>query len=381
MITVRGEGVPLRAAQAFAARFTQLARERFEVDLTVDAAALLRRRPAAAVSSAACRAQVSHGGSARLLRAADGWWALNLARPSDVELMPALVEGSVDDPWQAVTTWSARRSAQQVVGRAVLLGLAAARLGETPVPTAPWRVGTSAPAERFTRPMVGGRVVNLGSLWAAPLAARLLGMLGFEIVHVESIARPDASRWGDPGLYRALRQGAQVRMIDFESERGQRELHALVASADVVIEASRPRALRALGVAPDDVLSDGRARTWLQLTGHGPTQPHRIGFGDDAAVAAGLVSRLGPDSPGFCGDAVADPLTGLLGAVAVATTHRDDRAAVLQMSLADAAAVALRVADRVTMAQHLDQADSPQHILERQGCPVRLEAHTRNGAR
>ena len=42
----------------------------------------------------------------------------------------------------------------------------------------------------------------------------------------------------------------------------------------------------------------------------------RIGFGDDAAVAGGLVVWDGPD-PYFCCDAVADPISGLTAAAAV----------------------------------------------------------------
>jgi len=40
------------------------------------------------------------GGGTRLIPAADGWWALNLAR--DADLVPALTQAPAgDDPWQA----------------------------------------------------------------------------------------------------------------------------------------------------------------------------------------------------------------------------------------------------------------------------------------
>src|SRR5690606_4917625 len=128
------------------------------------------------------------------------------------------------------------------------------------------------------------------------------------------------SRWGDPDFYADLRDGAEVRHLDFTSAAGRRSLSRLLAGADVVVAASRPRALEALGVPPNVVMSDGRARTWLQITGHGPDSPHRVAFGDDAAVAGGLVTLDREQRPGFYGDAVADPLTGMLGALAVAGT-------------------------------------------------------------
>ena len=42
---------------------------------------------------------------------------------------------------------------------------------------------------------------------------------------------------------------------------------------------------------------------------------NRIGFGDDVAAAAGLVALDDAGDPVFCGDAIADPLTGLTAVV------------------------------------------------------------------
>lgn len=332
-------GRPATVARRASRALAEVARARFGVDLDVDGARLLGQRarlPGVLRSTAAPR--LSRGGSARLLRAADQWWTLNLARPSDLDLLPALIESEVTDPWPVVEDWASRIPAEAIVERATMLGMAAARLGETPAPLAPWRT-TERPA---TNPGGSRRVVNLGSLWAGPLAAHLLGRLGMDVVHVESVHRPDASRWGSPDFYDHLRAGGEVRTIDFTGVPGRAELQRLVTGADIVIEASRPRALEALGVAPREVMADGRGRTWLQITGHGAGQPLRVGFGDDAAVAGGLVVIGADGAPGFYGDAVADPLTGLLGALAVAASHAPDRATLIEVSLARSAAFGLR---------------------------------------
>jgi crotonobetainyl-CoA:carnitine CoA-transferase CaiB-like acyl-CoA transferase len=94
-------------------------------------------------------------------------------------------------------------------------------------------------------------------------------------------------------------------------------LHELVATADVVLEASRPRALEQVGIDATALITDGGPRAWVSITGHGRTGPARdwVAFGDDAAVAGGLVVRDG-EGPVFCADAVADPTTGLVAAVA-----------------------------------------------------------------
>lgn len=334
----RPRGLPATAARAVAAALAAIGRERFGAEPAVDGAQLLGER-AALAGTEPPHPGVSSGGRARFLRCLDGWWVLHLARDSDVELVPALVERevgtSLDDTWTAAEEWSATVPVVKAVDRAVLLGIPAAAPGETPAPPTPWSVLLRTPAQSSAQ---GRRVVNLGSLWAGPLAAHLLGLLGFEVIHVESLDRPDASRWGDPGLHELLHRDAAQVALDFGSAEGRSQLRDLLHDADVVIEASRPRALEALGLAPHDVLADGRARTWLSITGHGPAQPMRVGFGDDAAVAGGLVAEHPDGSPAFCGDALADPLGGLTGALAVAGLHDPTRITHASVALAGVAA-------------------------------------------
>ena len=57
-----------------------------------------------------------------------------------------------------------------------------------------------------------------------------------------------------------------------------------------------------------------------------------MAFGDDAAVSGGLVCG-GDDAPVFCGDAIADPLTGLHAALAVAQSLRSGGGELIEMSL------------------------------------------------
>jgi crotonobetainyl-CoA:carnitine CoA-transferase CaiB-like acyl-CoA transferase len=153
---------------------------------------------------------------------------------------------------------------------------------------------------------------------------------------VESTTRPDGARMGQPEFYRILHEGNELRTIDFADTAGRAQLRNLLTEAQVVIEASRPRALQALGAAPDDLLYDGAARTWIQITGHGAAEPQRIGYGDDAAVVGGLVGWA-EEGPVFVGDAVADPLTGGLAAL-VALGFLEDRSTTLvQLSLSGVA--------------------------------------------
>jgi len=62
--------------------------------------------------------------------------------------------------------------------------------------------------------------------------------------------------------------------------------------------------------APALVARADGPRVWCSITGHGREGEarDRVGFGDDAAVAGGLVVWQGAD-PRFCGDATAAPAT------------------------------------------------------------------------
>jgi crotonobetainyl-CoA:carnitine CoA-transferase CaiB-like acyl-CoA transferase len=179
-------------------------------------------------------------------------------------------------------------------------------------------------------------VVNFGALWAAPLAAQLLALAGAQVIDVESIERPDPTRATSPEFYRRLHAGHERRRVDFADPA---QLRDLIARADVVIEASRPRVFEALGLDARAILARGRPRIWLRITGH--RDPSRVAFGDDAAVAGGLVAWDSGD-PVFAGDAIADPLTGILAAVAAAAALRSDASCLIEMSLADVAAYCAR---------------------------------------
>jgi hypothetical protein len=61
-----------------------------------------------------------------------------------------------------------------------------------------------------------------------------------------------------------------------------------------------------------------------------------VAFGDDAAVAGGLVA-FDDRGPCFCGDAIADPLCGLASTVAVLTAVGLDGSWVIDASMADIA--------------------------------------------
>jgi crotonobetainyl-CoA:carnitine CoA-transferase CaiB-like acyl-CoA transferase len=268
----------------------------------------------------------SAGGAFRVLRAADGWLGVNLARESDRELLPAWLE----DRAPALEAGVARHGARELAERARLLGLPAAALpaghdeqlvarGQTDA-VRPFVLSGRARLRRWELPPT--LVVDLSSLWAGPLCGHILTSLGARVVKVESVRRPDGARFGPRGFFDLLHAGQESVALDFATPEGRAALTALVDAADVVIEASRPRALRQMGINAEDALTRAEDKCWLSITAYGRTGPwaNAVGFGDDTALAAGLLA-FDPETgiPAPCGDAVADPMTGVNAAlVAVA---------------------------------------------------------------
>lgn len=353
-LTGRPEGAPLAggAGAAVAARGAALALELLSAILAyrvkVDGARLLGER--AALAGLSRRGAVSAGGGSRLLPTVDGWVAMTLARPDDVRLVAALVEGDVDgDGWDEVAGWLRRSTRRQAEERARLLGLPCSglpavpglsvaskppllsrlhvlpaffsrRAGEQamseglPAGGGPWR--WSAPGTRRQAP-VRPLVVDLSSLWAGPLAASLLTLAGARVLKVESSDRLDGARQGSAAFFDLLNAGAESVILDLGTPEGRGDLRRLLTAADVVVEGSRPRALRQLGIDAEAIVAGRPGLTWLSLTAHGRTGggEHRVGYGDDTAAAGGLVAVEG-GAPVFAADAVADPLAGLHVAVA-----------------------------------------------------------------
>lgn len=316
--------------------------------LDIDGPALLGER--AALAGLRRRGDVSPGGGCRLLRCADDWIALSLARPDDARALPAWLESGPlgeADPWPAVRAGLAQRTAADLVARARWLGLAVAAVrGDPPAPPRWLRVaarGTpSPPAAREDR---APRVLDLGTLWAAPLCTHLLERAGARVAKVESAARPDGARRGNGAFFHLLNAGKRSVALDLGTRSGRDRLRGLIERADVVVESARPRALAQLGLDAVDLVAARPGLTWLCLTGHGRDDPApgRVAFGDDAGVAAGLTRDLG-EPPLFCADAIADPLAGLHAAVAVWASWRAGGGHLLDVPLRDVTAHAARFA-------------------------------------
>ncbi len=344
----------------------------------LDVLALLGERAACAGLTRAGR--TSCGGATRLLDTADGPVAISLARPTDVALLPALLGADVDgDHWSALERMLPSQSASHWVEQGTLLGMAVATLGEVGRPT------IDHPAVRAVDVGAGSsidvanvRVLDLSSLWAGPLCSHILQLHGADVAKAESPARPDGARSGNPLFFDLVNAGKRSVPVDLSTGRGRAALVALINESDVVIEASRPRALEHAGISAHTALHDGRTQVWVAITGYGQSGRalNRPAFGDDAAVAGGLVG-WDAGTPVFLADAVADPLTGLTAAAAVLAALRSGRRWYVDISMARVAAAfaggALSTAVRKGAALTDALAPSPPRHRARRGAGPALE--------
>ena len=139
-------------------------------------------------------------------------------------------------------------------------------------------------------PLVGLRVVDMADE-KGETCGRFLADLGADVIRVEP---PGGARSRRMPLAFAVRN-ANKRGVTIDVESEPKRLLALLESADVWIETTRPGALAALGLGPDAVLALNPQLVIVSITDFGQTGDYRDWEGNDAVHAAmsGILSRSG----------------------------------------------------------------------------------------
>ncbi len=213
-----------------------------------------------------------------------------------------------------------------------------------------------APGELDGLPYAGVRVLDLTSFWAGPLCTHVLGMLGAEVLHVESTARPDGTRllsglrfsepswWERSGIFSGLNTNKRGLALDLATDAGKEVLARVIATCDVVVENNTPRVLEQLGFDAAAVRALRPDVVMVRMPGFGLDGPWR----DDPAFAfviedaAGLTWLTGhadalPVSPYCVGDSNAGAHA--LCALQLALEHRrrTGEGVVVEAAMVDAA--------------------------------------------
>ncbi|TYL46382.1 CoA transferase [Nocardioides sp. BGMRC 2183] len=179
-----------------------------------------------------------------------------------------------------------------------------------------------------TGPLTGIRVIEAGSMYAAPTAGRMLRDFGAEVIKVEDPAQGDFARQWQPAHngtaigFARLNSGKRSVGIDMRQPEGRDVLRRLVAGADVLIENFRPGRMEKWGMSYAELAADNPGLVMARVSGFGQTGPYRErpGFGTVAETASGFGFLNGwpetpPTAPPF---GFADSIAGISAAYGVA---------------------------------------------------------------
>jgi len=195
----------------------------------------------------------------------------------------------------------------------------------------------SAPAAH-QGPLVGLRILDLGTRIGAPFAATLLGDLGADVIKVELPGQGDFMRTigpfvGDHSLFWAV-EGRSKRSItlNLRKPKGQALLKRLVAQSDVVVENFQPGTMEGWGLGYDALAEANPGIILTRVSVYGQDGPYRDrpGLDRNGIAMGGLMYITGyPDRPPVRpGVIVSDYLTGVFNAFSIlaAVYERDTKA-------------------------------------------------------
>ena len=177
----------------------------------------------------------------------------------------------------------------------------------------------------MTAPLSGIKVIEIGTLIAAPFAARLMAEFGAEVIKIEAMGQGDPLR-----KWRKLHEGTSLwwylqsrnkksLALDLKSPEGLGLIKQLLGDADVLIENLRPGGLEKLGLGWDLLHALNPKLTLVRISGYGQTGPYRDrpGFGAIGEAMGGIRYTTGnPDSPpARVGVSLGDSLASLHGVI------------------------------------------------------------------
>lgn len=143
-------------------------------------------------------------------------------------------------------------------------------------------------------PLAGIKVVELGSIGPAPMAAMLLADLGATVLRVE---RPGSSDLGmqRPRRYTPVLRGRRAVAVDLKSRPGADFVLRVVESADALIEPFRPGVAERLGLGPDTCLSRNPRLVYARMTGWGQRGElaHAAGHDLNYLALTGVLNAIG----------------------------------------------------------------------------------------
>lgn len=196
-----------------------------------------------------------------------------------------------------------------------------------------------------SRLLEGIRVLDFTWVWAGPLTTAILASLGAEVIKVEHPSRPDGSRMrGRPRrssgeLFEGPReevtpyfhQNAAGKLsfgANLTSSNAAQELRELARGSDVIVENMRPGVLDRRGLGYKTLVEDNPGLIQLSMSVAGQEGPLSTmrGYAPLMSGLAGMEGLIGYSPEDLTGSytfAVADPIAGVYGALAILAALKD----------------------------------------------------------
>ena len=152
----------------------------------------------------------------------------------------------------------------------------------------------------------GLRVLDLTRFVSGSQATMLLAAMGADVIKIE-VPPGDPYRWqgtervgGESALFLALNAGKRSAAIDFRTPAGRQALEPVLASADMLMENSRPGSLARHGLDWESVHARYPRLVYGSISGYGDVGPDagRGGFDLILQAESGLMSVTGTEESG-----------------------------------------------------------------------------------
>ncbi len=196
----------------------------------------------------------------------------------------------------------------------------------------------------------GVRVVDLTRVLAGPYAGQILAEMGADVIKVEP-PEGDMARGIGPFIdgrslyFSSLNTGKRGIVLNLATEDGSKALHALLETADIVLENYRPAAARKLGLEPEHLLARHPSLVVVTISGYARSSSRAAEGSFDliAQADSGIMSTTGEahGAPVRAGVAIGDLAAGLwaaLGGVAAYSARlRDGQGRHVEVPLLDSA--------------------------------------------
>ena len=176
-------------------------------------------------------------------------------------------------------------------------------------------------------PLHGLKVIDLSSVIFGPYCAQWLADLGADVIKLEA-PEGDSTRQTGPGLepgmaalFLGSNRNKRGLVLDLKTPEGRAALDRLLETADVLLHSIRPQKLKALGLAPDELLARHPRLVYAGLHGFGEAGPYGgLPAYDDVIQGMSGVADLMAQSTGaprYMPTIIADKVSGLTAGIAI----------------------------------------------------------------